>query len=1054
MAYDQHAAYQAPGRHYYPQQQQQQAPVQQRGYDQGYDQRYDDGYGYQDRGRYDQGYAQDNYGQHNGQQRGTPRMRQEPGPRGPPQDHGRGYDNYDQGYGRDPRQVYQQPQYANSMPQNVHRGPQSPTIQGANSLDLPRHGGQSRQRNRPPPLDRAASDNQFDPRQQKSRRPLIEPVSPTEMPQDNAFPTFPVAKKKPSKAQLREGPAPSQERPGTASGGHRSDRPGTANGQNRSPPQMNGQGEPPRGSPRQNSYESREHHDPRGPPSGHGRPQPQQQRSYEGQGRPGPQHQQSFEGQGRPHPQHQQSFVGQSRPGPQHQQSFEGQSGPPAQHQQSFDGPRQMNMPIRPGTAPNAHRGPPMNGHAHPQGPQHVKHNSQSEIYADYYGNDLGGPHGTPRNRDEEIEQDMPDFDGPSSGHKRGKTIDEHLTPASEVLPPMPRHQTPYHNPGAAQSQPSLRGTPGPGQQRPNGNGYGPASGIGPHPANQPPQPYQNQYASRDPYANSRQAMGTPTGQQSGFGPRPPVQRPGTADAYGRPSMDRNASGGSGHSQPGRAPSAPPMQGGYGSPHMRAQNGPPMMSGGMGPGPGSMPPTPASMTSMSSNPDSLPHHPAPFRPGLDRPPPTQSQMSNGSRRGGAGQPLNINPSPSNMASRHPASPPSSISPVDSRRESIQGPVTHAEINHLQSMVNAHPQDFATALLLAKRLVEASTTLASENGRLDARQTSKNRERYIFDAHRRVKKLVSAGYPDAMFYLADCYGSGLLGLEEDPKEAFALYQQAAKLGHGAAAYRTAVCCEIGPEEGGGTRRDVVKAVQWYRRAAQLQDVSAMFKLGVICLKGLLSQQKNIPEAERWLKRAAEKADKDNPHALHELALLYEPENPDREVRGKIVGDEKYSRELFFKAAELGWKGSQCRLGQAFEYGALGLPVDARSSIAWYSKAAAQGDHAAELALSGWYLTGAEGILENSDQEAYLWARKAASADPPLAKAMFAMGYYTETGIGCPANLEEAKRWYGRAASYKFPKAIDRLEEIKRNGGKIPKEQKGNRLQRKDMKGAIR
>lgn len=372
------------------------------------------------------------------------------------------------------------------------------------------------------------------------------------------------------------------------------------------------------------------------------------------------------------------------------------------------------------------------------------------------------------------------------------------------------------------------------------------------------------------------------------------------------------------------------------------------------------------MMNGSPNPDALPHHPAPVRPGLMQSPPSThsnmsaissvsgmsntSNMSNATRRpSGPGQPLNAAPVPM----RNYNSPPASRTSQDSRRGSVQqGPVTHAEINHLQSLVNAHPQDFPTALTLAKKLVEASTILASENGRLDARQTAKNREKYIFDAHRRVKKLVSAGYPDAMFYLADCYGQGLLGLEEDSKEAFNLYQQAAKLGHAGAAYRTAVCCEIGPEEGGGTRRDGQKAVQWYRRAAQLQDVSAMFKLGIICLKGLLSQQRNIPEAERWLKRAAERADRDNPHALHELAGLYEVENPDREVRAKIVADDGYAKELFFKAAELGYKGSQCRLGQAYEYGALGLEVNARNSIAWYSKAAAQGDHLAELALSGW------------------------------------------------------------------------------------------------------
>ena len=72
--------------------------------------------------------------------------------------------------------------------------------------------------------------------------------------------------------------------------------------------------------------------------------------------------------------------------------------------------------------------------------------------------------------------------------------------------------------------------------------------------------------------------------------------------------------------------------------------------------------------------------------------------------------------------------------------------------------------------------------------------------------------------------------------------------------------------------------------------------------------------------------------------------------------------------------------------------MGSPVDPRQSIAWYSKAAVQGEHQSELALSGWYLTGSEGVLQQSDTEAYLWARKAAQSG--LAKAEYAMGYFTE------------------------------------------------------------
>ena len=351
----------------------------------------------------------------------------------------------------------------------------------------------------------------------------------------------------------------------------------------------------------------------------------------------------------------------------------------------------------------------------------------------------------------------------------------------------------------------------------------------------------------------------------------------------------------------------------------------------------------------------------------------------------------------------------SASPPRTSIEKVQeAPVTSYDLNLLQQTVKSNPQDYKSGLLLAKKLVEASSVLASENGRADAKTTQKNREKYIFDAHKLLKRLVHAGYPDAMFYLADCHGSGSLGLERDPKEAFNLYQSAAKAGHAPSAYRVAVCCELGAEEGGGTRRDPMKAIQWYKRAASLGDTPAMYKLGMILLKGLLGQPKNPREALSWLKRAAERANAQNPHALHELGLLYETAQPN----DSIVRDERYALELFTRAAEYGYKYSQFRLGTAYEHGLLTCPIDPKQSISWYSRAAAQGEHQAELALSGWYLTGSGGLLPQSDTEAYLWARK--SAQSGYAKAEYAMGYFNEVGIGAPANLEEAKRWYWRAA----------------------------------------
>lgn len=422
-------------------------------------------------------------------------------------------------------------------------------------------------------------------------------------------------------------------------------------------------------------------------------------------------------------------------------------------------------------------------------------------------------------------------------------------------------------------------------------------------------------------------------------------------------------------------------------------------------------------------------HPVPIRPGQmpnslvnpnDRPPPVRNyggipqaaQQSAPIPQAQNYQPQGYHQHQSSrqMSGGQYSPPPQSVNGPNANvpppAKEAEPPVTTQELEQLRMVIKNNPNDQESALKLAKKLIEASDALVTNIP--DPRARLKARERYLMDAYKVLKKLSSAQNQDAMFLLADSLGRSLFGNEPDGKEAFTLYQSAAKLGHGAAAYRTAVCCEIGHEEGGGTRKDPLKAMQWYKRAATLGDPPAMYKIGMILLKGLLGQHRNPREAVGWLKRAAERADTDNPHALHELGLLYESARPD----DAIVRDEAYALSLFQQAADLGYKFSQFRLGCAYEYGLMGCPIDPRLSIVWYSRAAMQEEHQSELALSGWYLTGSDNVLSQSDTEAYLWARKAAVAGLP--KAEYAMGYFTEVGIGIPPNLEDAKRWYWRAA----------------------------------------
>lgn len=485
----------------------------------------------------------------------------------------------------------------------------------------------------------------------------------------------------------------------------------------------------------------------------------------------------------------------------------------------------------------------------------------------------------------------------------------------------------------------------------------------------------------------------------------PPMQKypPDSSRGY-------NGSGGYNSAPPSRGPSVPP--GAMGRP-------------GYAGSPGAS--RPGMAAPPSTNPDGLPAHPAPVRQGLvsksiinphGKPPPIrnygavprggppaqqyQQQQQPPVYQGGQGQGYQQQQPPPQQQQQQQQQLPQK----QEQQAPQQQPVTPGELEHLRMVIKNDPSDSVSALRLAKRLIEASDVLIPNLP--DPRARGKARERYLMDAQKVLKKLSSAQNQEAMFVLADGLGRGLFGNEPDSKEAFTLYQSAAKIGHAAAAYRTAVCCEIGHEEGGGTRKDPMKAIQWYKRSATLGDPPAMYKLGMILLKGLLGQPKNPREAVGWLKRAAERADSDNPHALHELGLLYESAQPN----DVIIRDEQYALELYHQASELGYKFSQFRLGCVYEYGLLGCPIDPRLSIVWYSRAAQQEEHQAELALSGWYLTGSEGVLNQSDTEAYLWARKAAVAG--LSKAEYAMGYFTEVGIGVPANLEDAKRWYWRAA----------------------------------------
>lgn len=365
-------------------------------------------------------------------------------------------------------------------------------------------------------------------------------------------------------------------------------------------------------------------------------------------------------------------------------------------------------------------------------------------------------------------------------------------------------------------------------------------------------------------------------------------------------------------------------------------------------------------------------------------------------------------------------------PARSTREAQQTlPYTKQFVEEYRRRMKADP-DPEAQFAFAMYLVDAAKRVADPSD--SARHARKYRDALLTDSLKLIKRLATTGvepgkppFADAQFFLGNCYGNGSLGLDVDHIKAYHMYVQASKQNHPAATYRTAVCNEVGA----GTKQNYPRALLFYRKAASLGDTAGMYKLGVILLHGLLDQPPNPHEALVWLRRAAGQADEDNPHALHELAQLHA--SPTNKV---VPYNEQCAFDLYTQAAQLGYAPSQCKLGEAYASGLLGAYPDPRMSVSWYTKAANKGDGHAELALSGWYLTGAEHVLQQSDSEAYLWARRAANKG--IANAEYAVGHYAEVGIGTRIDLDEAKRWYTRAAHQGHARAVERLRDLHANG----------------------
>ncbi|KAI7901627.1 uncharacterized protein BX663DRAFT_513471 [Cokeromyces recurvatus] len=306
----------------------------------------------------------------------------------------------------------------------------------------------------------------------------------------------------------------------------------------------------------------------------------------------------------------------------------------------------------------------------------------------------------------------------------------------------------------------------------------------------------------------------------------------------------------------------------------------------------------------------------------------------------------------------------------------------------------------------------------------------NRQGYLIEAEKLLKQLAVKGFAEAQYSLGKLYEAGLLNKKGKPEldKAFPLYVQASKHLHADASNRAANCYEHGL----GCRANGAKAILFYKKAAALSHPGAMRRLGTAYFNGELGVTKNAKEGVKWYNRSIEAINADYPEALYDVAELYITGVPN-----VVYVDLNYAVSLLNQAAELGYAPAAFKLGECYEYGKLNCQPDAALSIHYYTIAAEKGHKEACFALTAWYLVGSPNVLPQSDEQAYGWAKRA--ADTGLPKAEYAMGYFTEVGIGCEKNPTLALQWYQKAANNGDKRAIQRLQD-KTPQQKLPTEKK--------------
>ncbi|KAK4687125.1 uncharacterized protein P7C73_g2982, partial [Tremellales sp. Uapishka_1] len=269
------------------------------------------------------------------------------------------------------------------------------------------------------------------------------------------------------------------------------------------------------------------------------------------------------------------------------------------------------------------------------------------------------------------------------------------------------------------------------------------------------------------------------------------------------------------------------------------------------------------------------------------------------------------------------------------------------------------------------------------------------------------------------------------LPRDPRQAFKDFESAARGGEVRGWFR------LGRDyEGVG---DTGRAKDCFERGRNKGDGECTYRMGMAHLLGQLGLPSSPSIALPLLRIASERSTVDFPQPSYVYGMLLAGElvthvhippslvlPSNSAASDALFAQHSLAREAIENAAYLCHPPAQYKCGFLYEHAALGCPYDPLMSVQWYSLASQGGEIEADMALSKWFLCGADGHFGKNEQLARTFAEK--SARKGLPNGCFAMGYYYELGIGGRKDTDQARKWYQKAAKMDNQEAINRLAAL--------------------------